>query len=136
VTKVDRLKAFLEATGAHPVIWGVDDCSAAPVAWMAQETGKRIRLPTYSNRDEAQAVIASFGGLSSAWESIAREHGIPERYEANAQLGDVAVIQTRIYGEIGCIVAAGRIACCRLADGGWHMLGPVRQFEKVYAVDA
>ena len=130
--RADRLKTFVSTFAAGPVVWGKDDCSAAPTEWLRQECGIDVALPRYRSREEAQAVVASFGGLSEAWRSLAIENGLNVRY-GEPELGDIGVIDTRLYGEVGGILASGRVFLVRKDSGGWHAMGPIREFAVVFA---
>lgn len=128
MSRAARLSAFLEKY-PHSPIWGVDECTAGPAQWVREE-GHRIALPAYGNREEAQAIIARYGSLAQTWSALS---GLEERY-GEPEMGDVAVIDTRRYGQIGGICARGRVLIIRRAEGGWTWFGPVRSFVKVWAV--
>ena len=135
-TRAARLRAFIENTGKGPITWGVDDCSAAPVAWLNQECGLDIRRPVYNDRDGAHRIIGSYGELAETWSALATENGISERYD-DPELGDIAVIDTRLYGQIGGICADNGVLLIRVEraetqESGWRALGPIRKFLKVF----
>lgn len=137
-TRAERLKAFIETTGTGPFVWGVDDCSAAPVAWLNQEYGLEIRLPDYSDRDGACRITERYGSLAETWSALAMENGVHERFD-DPELGDIAVIDTRLYGQIGGICADNSVLLIRVEqtetnEGGWRALGPIRNFMKVFRV--
>lgn len=134
MNRSERLAAFMERYSDLPTTWGVDDCSACPARWLEEETGRAVAYPAYSSPDEAAAVKLRAGGLLSIWESQLADAGVFER-AGEPQLGDVAILDSRLYGQIGCIVLAGRVAAVRKLGGGWHPIGPVRQFVKVWAVE-
>lgn len=128
----ERLSAFLRTISDEPVEWGRNDCSAVPQRWLI-ENGIVPELPVYQSRDEAHAIIDRHGSLVAAWDWCLRNDPLPERYAA-PRLGDIAVVDTRLYGQIGGIVAEGGILVIRRDDGGFHWFGPVRRFEKIWAV--
>lgn len=130
MSRSDRLTAFLERFPREPV-WGEDECTAAPGQWVREE-GHVFTLPAYRNRAEAQAIIARHGSLAATWDALL---GLPHRI-GEPELGDVAVIDTRRYGQIGGICALGRILIIRRDSGGWAWFGPVRAFVNVWAVPA
>ena len=127
-----ELRAFLEEENVQPPVWGRSDCSATPVMW-ARRLGYDVRLPTYSSREEAHGIIARHGSLVAAWDHFLAGTGIVERF-GEPELGDVAVVDTRLYGQVGGILARGRILAIRRDEGGFAWFGPVRQFEKVWAL--
>lgn len=133
MSRADRLTAFVERFKEKPAAWGEDDCSAAPARWVAEETGRVVDYPVYSSEAEALALKQEAGGLAPIWEDRLGRVGMFERFD-EPRLGDVAIVDTRLYGEIGGIVAHGRVVLIRKDSGGWHPFGPVRQFVKVWAM--
>lgn len=128
MTRAERLTAFLKRFPHEPV-WGVDECTAGPAQWVREE-GHDIALPTYRSREEANAIIAQYGSLAATWSALS---GLSERY-GEPEFGDVAVVDTRRYGQIGGICANARYLIVRREEGGWSWMGPVRTFVKVWAV--
>lgn len=136
--RIERLRAFLERYQGKPVTWGIDDCSACPALWVAEETGWKVDYPSYSSEAEGLALKARHGGLVPIWDERIGEH-LVERFD-DPQPGDVGIIDTRLWGQIGGIILAGGIIALRKETpdklkGGWHPFGPVRRFEKVWAVE-
>lgn len=127
-----NLSEFIASLADKPVIWGETDCSATPHRWL-MANGISAELPVYKSRDEAHAIIASRGSLVNVWDWCLRSTEIQERY-GDPVLGDIAIVDTRIYGQIGGIVAKGGILAIRRDDGAFHWFGPVRKFVKVWAV--
>lgn len=130
VSKADSLLEFLSAYEGVPVTWGVDDCSAVFAKWLAIR-GVRVALPSYVSREGAHAIIAECGGLVETWEAILGGR-LNERHDA-PELGDIAVIDSRLHGPVGVICGAGGIAAWRKEDSGFFWLAP-RRFIKVWAV--
>lgn len=136
MSRADRLRVFLSRLEGKPVVWGRDDCSAAPALWWSEETGIPVRLPVYSSKEEADAIRNRMGGLSEAWQQVADQVGAVERFwtlQSPPEVGDVGIVRTRLYGEIGGICGAGGILIVRKDNGGWHPFGPVREYVKVFA---
>lgn len=131
VARSQRLRAFVEALADVPVVWGQSDCSAAPARWAEREFGVALALPDYRSREEAHRLIAAAGGLAELWSSIAIPAGMVERF-GEPEIGDIGVVDTRLYGHIGGIWGAGRVLIVRKDDGGWHPLGPVRRYVKAF----
>lgn len=129
-TRADRLTAFLERFEGKPVVWGLDDCSAAPALWLAEETGIRVKLPDYATKEAAYAQIAKVGGLVNLWSARLE---LPERI-GFPHLGDVGVIDMRRTGPVGVIFGTSGVAFPRAEKGGWGMLVP-RSYLKVWAID-
>jgi hypothetical protein len=127
-----ELSAFLEAEQQEMPVYGRSDCTATPCRWV-QRLGHRVLLPVYASKEEARAIIAGHGSLVSAWDHFLSRADVHER-QGDPQLGDVAVIDTRLHGQIGGILAQGGILAIRRDEGGFAWFGPVRRFEKVWAV--
>lgn len=126
------LMAFAEEIMAEPIEWGKNDCSATPWRWLARN-GVEIDLPDYRSKAEADALIAAHGDLAATWEHVLGGR-LGERF-GEPQFGDIAVIPTRLYGgQIGGIVASGSILLVRKHDGQFQWFGPVRRFERVWAL--
>lgn len=129
----DQLAAFLERHEGSGVVWGDTDCSAMPHKWLAT-LGFDVELPVYHSREEAHAIVEEHGSLVATWDwclSLSREP--PVERAGSPMLGDIAVIDTRLYRQIGGILAAGNILIVRKDDGHFQWFGPVRRFEKVWA---
>lgn len=126
----EKLAAFLAGFEGKPVVWGVDDCSACPHAWL-RENGINARLPVYASQAEAHALTGAAGGLVNMWDDCLVGTGVVERF-GPAMLGDIAVIDTRRLGPIGVICAAGGV-CCWRKEGGFFWIAP-RSYLKVWAV--
>lgn len=90
MTRAERLRAYVDAAQAEPVVWGVSDCSAWPAAWVAQETGRKVPLPRYGSREDAHAIIGKAGGLVHVWTAIAQRVGLSTTQ--SPALGDVGVV--------------------------------------------
>lgn len=129
MTRAERLRAFAERMDGQVVVWGESDCTAAPAQWLRGE-GHPIELPAYGSREEAQAIVTQYGSLADSWDALV---GLPHRV-GEPHVGDVAVIETRRYGQIGGICAAGNILLIRTDAGSWNWFGPVRSFVQVWAL--
>lgn len=126
------LMAFAEEILAEPVEWGVNDCSATPCRWLARR-GVPLRLPDYRSKVEADTLIAAHGDLAALWEATI--DGALSWRIGEPQIGDIAVIPTRLYGgQIGGIVATGSILLIRKHDGQFQWFGPARSFVRVWAL--
>lgn len=131
-----ELRTFLEEEDAKQHKWGECDCTFTPGKWLAR-IGFDVRFGSYRTEEEARAIIAQHGSLVGVWERHLDRANIFERFD-EPRLGDVAIIDTHSAGQIGCIVAHGRIAAVRRnatreGEGGFAWIGPVRNFVKVWA---
>lgn len=116
------LREFIAGYIGKPVEWGRDDCSAWPARWLELSRGVTVPLPRYSTRQGAMALKER--GLLELWSDALLTAGVPVRF-ADPQPGDVALIETRTMGLVGCIVLHGGIVSVRTEDGVTS-LGPVR----------
>lgn len=133
-TRAERLQAFMQRYEATPTTWGADDCSASAAKWLEEETGIRVDFPVYATQDEGLAIKRGAGGLLPIWQERLDAVRVHERY-GEPQLGDIGIIDTRLYGQIGFIALQASIIAVRRADAGWHFMGPIRKFVKVWAVE-
>lgn len=132
MSRSGRLRSFIEELAGTPVVWGQSDCSAAPAKWIEREFGLSLDLPAYNSREEAHRCVTAAGGLANLWSGIAIPGGLYEIY-GEPQLGDIGIVDTRLYGQIGGIFADGRVLIVRKDNGGWHPFGPVRKYVKAFS---
>lgn len=117
------LMAYLEEMDGRPVTWGIDDCSAWPAEWIRRATGHTIKLPRYSNRDEAHALIERSGSLHALWSDHLADAGFAETTEP--RLGDVGVVDIS-QGQVGVVFGHAGLAFWRAEGNG---AGGVRPFQ-------
>ncbi|MEP9374991.1 hypothetical protein [Mesorhizobium sp. KR1-2] len=126
-----RLQAYVDAVEGKTVEWSVDDCTSFAAGWVELISGIMVPRLKFNNQDEAHSLIAGHGGLLPIWENALRN--FPLRYEFDRpRLGDVGVVETSRFGEVGVIVAHDGIALWRAAKGT-ALLRP-RRFVKVWAI--
>jgi hypothetical protein len=106
-----RLQAHFDAYAGAEVIWGTSDCTRWAANWAEAEIGRRLGLPRYTSEEEARALIAAAGGLLPLWERETAMAGVFQTRDP--QLGDVGLIDTRLYGPIAVIVAHDGIVALR-----------------------
>lgn len=128
MTKAEALRSFVNRTQGVPVIWGESDCSTWPAQWIIDQTGANVEWPEYSTREEAQQIIDAAGGLDAVWHEIATEAGLERVWDAPI-LGDIGIIDTRLYGYVGGIFADGGAFCWR-AEKGVLIMSPNRNYIK------
>lgn len=112
--RADRLRDFVAAIGQTPCKWGKDDCTAWAARWVEQERAIGLGLPEY---DEAsgRAMIAARGGLVRIWTEALAPFSIPET--DTPVLGDVGIIESRIFGPVGVIFCADGLCVWRASRG-------------------
>ncbi len=124
------LKRFIDEAQDQLCDWQSSDCSHWPARWVERIHGKKLELPHWGSREEAHALIAEAGSLEQLWSEALfvfglRECGVP-------QLGDVGIIQTARFGQVGGIFIAGGYFAWR-AETGVIYLTP-RQIVKAWAI--
>lgn len=109
--RASRLQAHIDAVTNVPIEWGRSDCSPWAGAWVEGEIGRSLGLPAYSTEQEGKDRIAAAGGLDRLWAAIASRAGL---WETGAPaLGDVGVIETKKFGDVGVIFALDGICAMR-----------------------
>lgn len=131
MVRAELLKAYVEGWKDVPVVWGESDCTAYAAKWVEIVTGCHVpRLADYSSQSEALELISRNGGLLALWDEALAQAGIFENH-FEPRLGDVALVRTADYGDVGVIVANGG-ACILRTEAGTRFLRP-RRFVKVWA---
>ena len=104
------LDEYIQEYEDKPCIWGEDDCTAWAAHWVERNHGVNLTLPKYSSRQEANELIHNAGSLISLWQDalcgILRMKGEPEH-------GDVGIIETQSFGQVGVIFTHGGYAAWR-----------------------
>ncbi len=116
----DELRDFLCETQDSPCDWTTSDCSRWPASWVRRVHGRDVPLPRWANKAEAHRLIDDAGSLSQLWSEALlsfglRECGVPD-------LGDVGVIDTARFGQVGGIFVAGGYFACRTETGVIYLM--------------
>jgi hypothetical protein len=115
------LDEYIKAYQEKDCIWGVDDCSSWAAKWIEVSRGVSLDLPQYQSRDEALELKAQKGGLVKLWDDVLGRAGIYPK--GKPVKGDVAVIETCRYGQVGVICLEGGYAAWR-AERGVSFISP------------
>ncbi|MEI3850036.1 MULTISPECIES: DUF6950 family protein [unclassified Ensifer] len=118
-----ELRAYIEAANDAPVEWGVSDCSSWSAGWVAKVTGEPVPMPPWHSADEAYALIAEAGSLDALWRDALATRGLRET--GDPDVGDVGIIDTGRFGQVGGIFLAGEYFAWR-AEKGTRFLVPRR----------
>ncbi len=102
--RAERLQAYIEAAYERPMDWETDNCTYWPAEWVYRETGRTFDLPACRDRDQAQALIRAGGTLDRLWKGAL--YGFDET--GRPGLGDVGVIDTGRFGQVGGIFLPGQ----------------------------
>lgn len=128
-----ELRAFVEEYDGKPVVYGVDDCAPFAGSWVERATGRNLRLPAYDSRDGGQALIRSAGGLLDLCDGLMADAGFGERY-GDPLLGDVGILRTNAFGDVGGIFAHAGHFLWRHAEGVGILVPRPRYILKVWAI--
>lgn len=116
-----------------PVEWGVNDCTMWAVEWFERVKGYELDLAPYASREEAYELIDNAGGLNELWGSALVGH--LERRYVDPQFGDVGVIRSRLFGQVGGIFGDDGVFFWR-SDKGTALLRPrPSTIISVWAID-
>lgn len=126
----EQLRAYIEAAHGDPVVWGVSDCSAWSARWVEQVTGRTVTMPAWQSPEEAYALIADAGSLTALWTDALLATGV--WLTGVPQAGDVGVIDTGRFGQVGGIFLAGGYFAWR-AENGTRFLIP-RHIVKAWSI--
>ena len=133
MTCAELLKAFIESFRGKPVTFGVDDCAPFAALWIEYATGRKVQLPAYGGREGGQELIRQAGGLVEVCEPWLADAGIRERW-GEAQLGDVGILRTARFGDVGGIFGTGGYFFWRHAEGTAVLRPRERYILKVWAL--
>ena len=133
MSRAEQLKAFIETFHGRAVSFGVDDCAPFAALWIDHATGCKVRLPAYDSRDGGQELIRQAGGLVEVCEPCLAAACIRERW-GSAQLGDVGVLRTAGFGDVGGIFGVGGYFFWRHAEGVAVLRPRERYILKVWAL--
>lgn len=126
------LGAHVEAVERKPVVWGVNDCTMWTAGWFERVRGYALDLDTYSSKDEAMALVEEAGSLADLW-SDALAGNLEEQF-GEPEFGDVGVIRSRLFGQVGGIFGDDGVFFWR-ADRGTALLRPRKNtIVKVWAI--
>lgn len=133
MTRAELLKAFIEGFHGKPVTFGVDDCAPFAALWIEYATGRKVHLPAYDSREGGQELIRRAGGLVEVCEPCLAESDVFERFGV-PRLGDVGVLRTSQFGDVGGVFGAGGCFFWRHAEGTAVLCPRQRYVLKVWAL--
>lgn len=127
----EALHAYIAQAQDAPMQWGVSDCSKWSAGWVELACGRPVALPRWSSHREARHLIDKAGSLDALWsDALAayglREVGVPE-------LGDVGIIDTGRFGQVGGIFLHGGYFAWRAEPSGVLFLMP-RDIVRVWSI--
>ncbi len=103
-----------------PVVWGESDCTAWAARWVEFATGKKLDLPKWNSRRDAQRLIAEAGSLEALWDEHLAKVGIYQTSEA--RWGDVGIMNTTVAGPVGGIFSPWAAGFNWRAEDGIRLL--------------
>jgi hypothetical protein len=129
-----RANAYAEAAFVQPMVWGESDCTAWARGWVESVIGRRMPLPGWRSREEAQRHIGKAGSLVALWSEALDAFGLAEQFQ-DPQPGDVGIIDTHLAGQIGGIFLNHGIFAWRAEPMGVRLIRPrPRTIVKVWAI--
>lgn len=128
-----ELRAFVEEFDGRPVVYGTDDCAPFAALWVARATDRRLAVPFYDSREGGQILIRAAGGLLELCDALMTDAGFGERY-GEPEFGDVGILRTNAFGEVGGIFAHAGHFLWRHAEGVGILVPRPRYILKVWAI--
>lgn len=128
-----KLRAFVDEFDGKPVIYGIDDCAPFAALWVERATGCKLALPTYDSREGGQEIIRAAGGLVELCDGLMIAAGFSHRY-GDPEYGDVGILRTNAFGDVGGIFAHAGHFLWRHADGVGIVVPRARYILKVWAI--
>lgn len=128
-----KLRAFVNEFDGQPVVYGRDDCAPFAALWVERATGIRLALPKYDSREAGQDLIREAGGLLMLCDGLMADAGFSQRY-GDPEYGDVGIMRTNAFGDVGGIFAHAGTFLWRHADGVGIIVPRARYILKVWAI--
>lgn len=128
-----ELRAFIEEFDGKPVSYGVDDCAPFAGLWVERATGRKLAIPRYDSREAGQVLIQKAGGLVELCDDLMAEAGFRHRY-GDPEYGDVGILRTNAFGDVGGIFAHAGTFLWRHAEGVGIIVPRARYILKVWAI--
>lgn len=128
----DKLFDLIDELEGKPVEWGVNDCTMFAARWFERVHGCALDLAPYDSEATARALIAEAGTLADLWTAALDGH-LPEQY-GEPEFGDVGVIESRLFGQVGGVFGDDGVFFWR-AEKGTALLRPrPKTIVKVWAI--
>lgn len=128
-----KLRAFIEEFDGRPVAYGRDDCAPFAALWVERATGRKLAIPPYDSREGGQELIRAAGGLVELCNDLMASAGFHQRY-GDPEYGDVGILRTHAFGDVGGIFAHAGHFLWRHAEGVGIVVPRARYIQKVWAI--
>ncbi len=128
-----KLRAFVDRFDGKPVVYGSDDCAPFAAQWIKEVTGRSLDIPVYDSREGGQALIHKAEGLANLCDRLLADASIYERY-GDPEYGDVGILRTNAFGDVGGIFAHAGVFLWRHAEGVGVVCPRPRFILKVWAI--
>lgn len=125
-----EIEEYIKSWNDEPIVWGKSDCSAWAAKWYELATGNKPNLPTYASKAEADELIEKAGGLVPLWEAALEGFG-HKRY-GDPELGDVGIIITKRFGDVGGIFGERGIFFWRSENGFAPLQPRTKTIKKIW----
>ena len=100
-----KLTEYIEKAEGTPLIWGESDCTAWAASWVSEASGVLLDIPEWNSRRDAKRLIVEAGSLLELWSGVLSRSSFYRTWQPVN--GDVGIINTGIYGPVGCIFCCG-----------------------------
>lgn len=128
-----KLRELAESLNGVECKYGVNDCSMFPAQWISDISGKELDIPFYDSRAAGNKLINEAGGLVNIWAGILGLAGFTERFD-QPEFGDIGIMETRAFGEVGIIFCDCGLALWR-SENGTAIISPRQKtILKVWAI--
>lgn len=129
----ELLGSYLDEMAGREVEYGVNDCCMFPAQWLSDITGKDLEIPKYQTMEQAHKLIEEAGSLADLWSGILAPVGIFER-SGDSVYGDVGVVRTRAFGDVGVIFLHLGQAIWRTLDGTSFICPRQKTIQRMWEV--
>lgn len=127
------MRAFVDEFDGRPVTYGKDDCAPFAGLWIERATGRKLALPSYGSREGGQELIRKADGLVELCDALMADAGFFQRY-GEPEYGDVGILRTSAFGDVGGIFAHAGHFLWRHAEGVGLIVPRQRFILKVWAI--
>lgn len=127
------LRTLAELLNGVQCEYGINDCSMFPAQWVADITDKELNLPYYDTPESGKKIIDASGGLVNVWSNILEPAGFQQCHNTPV-FGDVGVIKTRAFDDVGVIFCDLGLALWRTPDGTTFISPRAKTILKVWTV--
>lgn len=127
----DRLRSHFQSVDGVLVEWGISDCTAWTRSWICK-CGHNLAPLTYRSQSEARRLIVGAGSLAALWDEWLAPAGIFQTIFPQA--GDVGIIETASFGQVGGIWIDGGGLLWRAENGATLLYPRAKSIVKSWGI--